>query len=228
MAEAEAELRRVCADPRGYMMVAAMAYYELGEIRRRVGDYAGAEQAFREAHERGHDPVPGLPLLLLAQGKTDAARSLITRALSAMSLPLDRMRLLPAQVRIALAAGDFESARTSLEELDSIAAQFGAAAFEAVAAEARGSLDLTQRDFEAACKRLRRALTLWIEVDLPYEAATTRVLLARAYRGMGDAANADLEMRAARSAFEAGGSGSAERAGCRGRRSRLTCTRSPT
>jgi len=200
--EAEHEVRQVCADPRGYVNVAAAAFYEMGEIRLRRGDYDGAEDAFREAHERGRDPVPGLPLLLLAQGKADAARMLITRALSGSLLPLDRARLLPSQIRIVLATADLEGARVSIEELELIAAQFGSAALKAAAAQARGSLDLASRDFEKGGTSLRRALELWLDVDLPYETAMTRVLLSKAYRGMGDGTSADLELRAARSAFE--------------------------
>ena len=200
--EAEHEVGQVCADSRGYVDIAAAAFYEMGEIRLRLGNYEGAEDAFREAHERGRDPVPGLPLLLLAQGKVDAARGLMTRALAGSLLPLDRARLLPTQVQIALAAVDVEGARAAVEELESIASRFGSAAFEAAAAHARGSLDLANRDFEKGCKSLRRALEFWLEVNLPYEAAMTRVLLAKGYREMGDGASAELELRTARSAFE--------------------------
>ena len=200
--EAEHEVSQVCADSRGYVDVAAAAFYEMGEIRLRLGNYEGAEEAFREAHERGRNPVPGLPLVLLAQGKVDAARSLMTRALAGSLLPLDRVRLLPSQVRIALAAADLDGAGASVEELESIASRFGSAALEAAAAHARGSLDLARRDFEKGCTSLRRALEFWLEVNLPYEAAMTRVLLAQAYRGMGDGASAELELRAARSTFE--------------------------
>ena len=52
---------------------AGLAYYEIGEIRRRLGDLDGAEQAFHDASEYGCDPQPGLALLRLAQGKRDAA-----------------------------------------------------------------------------------------------------------------------------------------------------------
>jgi serine/threonine protein kinase len=200
--EAEDECNLVCADPRGYVDTAAAAFNEIGEIRLRSGDYSGAEEAFRNAHERGRDPVPGLPLLLLAQGKTDAARSLITRALAGSPLPLDRARLLPCQVRIALATTDVEAAIPCIEELESIASQFGSAALHAMAAHCRGSVNLATRNFEEGATSLRRALKLWLEIDLPYEAAMTRMLLAQAYRGMGDEASADLELRAARSTFE--------------------------
>ena len=126
----------------------------------------------------------------------------MTRALAGSLRPLDRVRLLPSQIRIALAAADLEGARASVDELESIASQFGSPAFEAAAAQARGSLDLANQDFEKGCTSLRRALEFWLEVNLPYEAAMTRVLLAKAYRGMGDRASAELELRTARSAFD--------------------------
>jgi len=73
---------------------------------------------------------------------------------------------------------------------------------KAAAAQARGSLELANREFEKGASSLRRALELWLEVDLPYEAAMTRLLLGQVYNGTGDVASADLELRAARSAFE--------------------------
>src|SRR5829696_7907609 len=44
-------------------------------------DLAGAEEAYTRAHEVGRDPQPGLALLRLAQGRTEAARSSIAAAL---------------------------------------------------------------------------------------------------------------------------------------------------
>ena len=162
----------------------------------------GPEKAFGEAHERGRDPVPGLALLLLAQGKADAAANFIKRALAASHLPLDRARLLPSKLESPWAAADLEGARISVEELESIASRFGSAALRAASAHAQGSLDSASHDCENARINLHRALQLWLEVDLPYEAAMTRVLLAGPIAERGDTASADLELRAARSAFE--------------------------
>jgi class 3 adenylate cyclase len=49
---------------------------------------------------------------------------------------------------------------------------------------------------------LRRALSLWREVSVPYEAARARRSLAEAYRVEGDEDSALLELRAARGTFE--------------------------
>ncbi len=51
----------------------AGGYYEIGEIRRRQGNFAAAEEAYARANALGRDPQPGLSLLRLAQGKVDAA-----------------------------------------------------------------------------------------------------------------------------------------------------------
>lgn len=200
--EAEREAQQVCEDSRGYVDIAGAAFYEIGEVKMRRRDYESAEQAFHEAHQRGHDPVPGLPMLLLAKGKTEAAKSLINRALSTTQMPLDRARLLPAHISIAVTAGDFGSAGQSVEELESIASQFGAVALRAAAAQGRGRLAIANRDLEMGARNLRQALDLWLNVDLPYEAAITRNELAQVYRELGDETSADLELGAARATFE--------------------------
>jgi hypothetical protein len=55
---------------------------------------------------------------------------------------------------------------------------------------------------DGAVPTLRRACKLWQEVQLPYETATARLLLAEAYRATGAAEDADLEVKAATSAFK--------------------------
>ncbi len=80
--EAEQEARRACQELKEFNLgYTAEAFYEVGEIRLRTGDLAGAEQAFSQAHELGRDPQPGLSLLQLAQGKAEAATASIDRAL---------------------------------------------------------------------------------------------------------------------------------------------------
>jgi len=53
-----------------------------------------------------------------------------------------------------------------------------------------------------AVRTLRRGVGHWQDVDVPYEAARTRALLAQALRAHGDTEAALLELRAARAAFE--------------------------
>ena len=102
---------RVTREMRFNPRVAARAFYETGEIRRRVGNLAGAEEAFARAHELGFQPQPGLALLRLAQGKPDAAlRALRAAVADEPAGQPRRARLLAAQVEAALAAGDLDAA----------------------------------------------------------------------------------------------------------------------
>ncbi len=117
--QAEAEALGVCRDMTGLDVFAvADAHYEVGEIRRRRGDLAGAEEAYTRAHEVGRDPQPGLALLRLAQGRTRAAGSSIAAAVAAFTgSRLERAPLLAAQAEIALAAGDVELAASAAAEV---------------------------------------------------------------------------------------------------------------
>jgi class 3 adenylate cyclase len=188
--------------------VAGQAFYEIGEIRLRMGELEAAEQAFKQARDLAKEPEPGLSLLRLAQGKVDAAARSIKRALDDEAWGrLDRARLLPAQIEIALASGDVRTARTAAEELEKITDDYTISnertpALEASTQSAWGAVRLAESDPDAAVTCFRRALKLWSQVDHPYEAARTRVLLAAAYRAQGDEDGAVAELTDAQAAFE--------------------------
>jgi class 3 adenylate cyclase len=202
--EAEEEVRRACEELRDFnLYYAAEAFYELGEIRLRLGDLAGAGEAFRQAHELGREPEPGLALLRLAEGKADTALASVRSALAeAGDDRLARARLLPAAVEIAVAAGDPEAARRAAEELEAIANAYGTSALEASACCARGAVELAEGAGTAALRSLRRGYRLWQEIEAPYESARARVLLASAHQLEGDQDGVALELAAAKSAFE--------------------------
>ena len=202
-AQAEEEARRALVEVEGFNMIAAGgAMYEIGEIRLRLGDEQGAEEAFEQAHSLGFEPQPGRALLRLAQGKTDAAFRGLRRTLDETPDPLVRARLLSVAVEVDLAVENLEAARADVEELEATAARFGSTALAATAAAARGQLALAEGEPAEAIRPLRRAVQLWTGVELPYEAARARVDLGRAYRADGDDAEAELELRAACAAFE--------------------------
>jgi tetratricopeptide (TPR) repeat protein len=202
--EAEVEARRASAELEDFLSdVAAEAYYELGEIRLLTGDLGGAEELFRKAHELGRDPVPGLALLRLAQGRIENARALLERALSdSLMSRLERAKLLPAQAEVAFASGATETSRAAAEELASIAEAYGSPALAARAAFARGLVELGEGQPASAAASLRRAWKLSKDSDLPYEAARSRVRLGQAYRACGNREDADLELHAAATSFE--------------------------
>jgi tetratricopeptide (TPR) repeat protein len=202
--DAESEALHAAQELQGFYHIAAgEAFYEIGEIRLRMGDLARAEEVFRQAHELGRDPLPGLALLRLAEGKVEGASVLIDRAVADRPAgSLDRARLLPAHVHVALAAGELDLARGTATELEAIAKEYGSTALQASAAQARGAVQLAEGATDDAIPTLRRACKLWQEVQLPYETATTRLLLAGAYRATGHSEDAELELQAAMSALK--------------------------
>ncbi len=203
-AEAEAEARQACAELQDFCLdYAGEGFYQIGEIRLRMGDLDGAEKAFSQAHEMGRDPQPGLALLRHAQDRTDSGAKLLARALGDLTaVPLVRARLLPAEVELALALRDHGRAESAAGELERIAARYGTHVLRAAAGMARGRVALADGEYEAAIESLRRAWRTWQEIDAPYEAAQTRTSLGEAYLAAGDPEAAEAELSAAATAFE--------------------------
>jgi len=201
--EAEQEARRACEELKDFCLdYAAGAFYEVGEIRLRVGDFQAAEAAFNHAHEIGKDPQPGLALLRLAEGKIAGAQASIRRALEETHDRLARARLLPAGAEVAIAAGEIESARSAVEELEAIAKDYSTPALLAYASYCRGALQLATGNTVQARDSLRQSIRLWQDIESPYEMARARLLLSTTYRATGDMEDAGLELQAARSVFE--------------------------
>lgn len=173
-----------------------------GDLHRLRGDFAAAEQAYREASRLGCEPQPGLALLRLAQGRGEAALAAIRRVVAQAVEPLERARVLPALVEIALAEDTLDAARDAAAELEQIAARFATPALAARAAHARGAVELAQGQAQAALGPLRRAFEAWLQLDAPYDAARVRLLLGEACRALDDDDAAELERDAARAAFE--------------------------
>ncbi len=202
--DAEDEARRACEELPGFSpYFAGEAFHELGEVRLRMGDLEAAEEAFRQARELGGDPQPGHSLLLLEQGKPAAAEAAIRRSLEETTWnKLARERLLPARVEVTRARQDADLAAEAAGEMATIAEEYPTTAIRANAAWAEGVARLLRDDPEAAARELRGAGQLWREIDAPYEAARTGVVLAEAYLAEGDPEAAALELANAGSTFE--------------------------
>jgi DNA-binding CsgD family transcriptional regulator len=203
-ADAMDEVRQACehlSDPPGDPVV-GMALYQQAELLRLRGEFARAETCYREASGYGHTTQPGLALLRLAQGRLEDAAAAIHRTVTETEGAVDRSRVLSAYVEIKLAAGAVEDARAAVDELDEIAAAFDSPYLRAVVGHARGSVLFADGDAEAACVALRRAWLAWHELDAPYEAARVRLQMARACSRLGDHDTAEMELDAARRAFE--------------------------
>ena len=178
---------------------AGWGYSELVEIRVHRGDLDGAEDALAQAVALGDDGQPGRARLLLARGDADAAVRSLRRSLSDPGFLAQERRifLLPVYVEACVAAGEEQAATEGLAELEELAQRFGTAGPAASAAVARGRLALHQGQTEVAIAALREGVRGWSELEAPYEAARTRVLLANALSVDDDSAGAALELKAA-------------------------------
>jgi DNA-binding CsgD family transcriptional regulator len=197
-----AEARRVGEPPLTGLSVSAEAHYVQGELHRLQGNFDAADQAFRVAARLGSEVQPGLALLRLAQGNRDAALAAIRRSLGETGDLFGRVALLPAHVEIALAAGQVEEAGRASAELAEISAAQLSDSLAAKSDGARGAVALEGGDAAEALIALRRSLQAWQQLEAPYEAARTRVLVGLACAALGDEDGAALELGAARSAFE--------------------------
>ena len=90
----------------------------------------------------------------------------------------------------------------SADELDAVASTYRSSGLQAAATRSRGSVLLATGRTEEALSTLREACSGWTELEAPYDCAKVRVLLARAYRQLGDIESSERELDAARSAFE--------------------------
>jgi len=208
--EAEHDARLACKELERFHLMdgVGFAYNAVGEIRLRMGDLDGATEAFDRAYEFGHDGQPGQSLLLLARGEVGDAARAIARAIAAAAGTgrlSDRAalgRLLPAQVTIAVAGRDLETARHAVEQLESITTEFGRSLHRATALTARGELLLGEDKPSEASPVLGQSWRLWQSSDLPYEAARARFRYAEAVAAEGDASTARRDLVAARAAFQ--------------------------
>ena len=77
----------------------------------------------------------------------------------------------------------------------------------ALSARATGAVRLAEGDARAALGELRQAEATWQELDAPYEAARTRVLIGRACAELGDMSDAEMSLAGAAAVFEQLGAG---------------------
>ncbi len=178
------------------------AFYQLGEIQRLRGNFEEAEKAYEKANQWNANLGPGLARLRLAQRQFGAANAAIRRLLGETQQPARRAAILEAYVEITLATEDLASARTASEELAAITERMNLPFLRALSAQASGALLLAEGNPAAALAELRQAWNLWCELQVPYEAARTRCMMALACRKLGDEENAISQFTAAQQTFE--------------------------
>lgn len=185
---------------------------ELGNIRLRRGDLSGAEEAFLAAHEHGWSAYPGLALLRLAQGDPGAAQRLIREAIerpvrtpSKERPPTGELTLAPlldAQVEIAVAAGDLETAREAAARLRGIAQRYPGKWHDASAWLADARVALSAGELDRAIAAGTESASIWADIGAPYETGLARLIVAEAHTRAGRTDIAEIDGRAAAAAFE--------------------------
>jgi ATP/maltotriose-dependent transcriptional regulator MalT len=180
---------------------AGLAMAERGDVLRIRGELAEARAAYDRAAGFGYEPQPGLALLWLAQGRTEAAVAAVRRLLGEARDPVHRSQLLPAAMEVLLAARQHDEATAIAAELYSIAASFGCSSLQAQSWQAAARVALEAGDPAAAIPLLRRARAVWDRLGGRYETARCRMHLGRALRALGDEESAVTELAAARDSF---------------------------
>ena len=180
----------------------AGALYQVAELHRLRGEFDKSEAAYRRTADAGKPPYPGLALLRLAQGRRDDAAAAISRILQEARNRRTRSRVLSAAVEIMLACDEVSAARGAADELAAVAETLATPFVRATAAQANGAVLLAEGNPAAALSACRSAWELWRELDVPYEAARTQVLISKACRALNDRDSADMELGAACRIFQ--------------------------
>jgi tetratricopeptide (TPR) repeat protein len=204
LSEADEEARTATTELASFnLMFSALAFRELGEVRLTMGDLDAAEDAFRQAEEMGVSPQPGLAQALVQRGRVTAAATSLRRALGGMGMgALERAKLLPTQLEVALIVDDLDTATTAATELAQIASDRGTPALRATANAARAAVLLAQGATDEAETEALSAHGLFEEIDLTYQAARASTLLGRIYQASGDLDRSRAQHQAALATFD--------------------------
>ena len=146
------------------------AFYQQGELHRLRGEFAEAEEAYRQASRWGASRSRASHCCDWPRGGSMPRRARSSARWTRRRIAMARSRLLGAYVEVMLATGDFRAARLAADDLSLIADDSGAPLLRAAAATPRGRPPGRGRP-RAALTALRRAWTAWQDLEAPYEAA---------------------------------------------------------
>ncbi len=200
---AELELQQAEEELKRYSVVGYLAElkYVLGDIQLHRGRTEEAIELFQQANELGREPLPGFALVSAARGDRSGAITTLRRALDAHGPRMKRSRVLVPLIDLLIEAGDLESAAESAAELEDLAAECNTGAMRAWADTAAGALLAAKGETEAALETFDAAERLWEKINIPYEAARTRVRRGLLRRSLGDDIGAEIDFRAAQGIF---------------------------
>jgi LuxR family transcriptional regulator, maltose regulon positive regulatory protein len=190
------------------------ALARLGELRRRQGRVADAEELFSRS-ETHSLTLLGRAALALDRGEPSEAAELAERYLRRYPEPerVERGAGLEVAVRAFARLGDVGRAEDALAQLRQIAARSRTRPLLAAVASSEGTLAASQGDHDAARRSFEDALDLLAAGDATFEAARARLDLAAALKALGRNDQARREIETALTDFqELGAAGETERA----------------
>ncbi len=193
-AAAERAARQACTDLATFdRRYAGAAHYVVGESCRLQGRVDEALAAYDQARDLGRTPQPGLALAHAAQGGRTEALAALLASVDDDAAPLARLQQVEALADVAEQTGDTDVLGSALARLLEVADTIEGDLGGATAAAAQGRLSALGGEPTDAVAHLRRAVTMLDELRLPYQAARTRLRLARAAADAGDPLTARLE-----------------------------------
>jgi LuxR family maltose regulon positive regulatory protein len=190
------------------------ALARLGELRRRQGRLADAEELFArsEAHALS---LLGCAALALDRGQSGEAAELADRYLRRFPDPSRIERSAGLEVAISALAllGEHERATEALGQLREIAAHARTRPLLAAVCSSEGTLALARGDYDAARRSFEDALDLLAASDARFDAARVRLDLAATLSALGRDDRARREIEVALASFqELGAEGESARA----------------
>jgi DNA-binding NarL/FixJ family response regulator len=176
--------------------LAAAGYYELGEVHRLRGEEVAAQQAFDAARRLGLDPQPGEALLRKPRTGPQAALAAL-RATLGQTGRLERARLLPPAVALALEADEAAYAMALADEAQDTAAFYGTPGLVAGAAHSRALVLIASGQPAEAIGHLEQAAQVYRDQRYRHASAQVHEQLARAQGMLGHQPAAAAELACA-------------------------------
>ena len=190
------------------------ALARLGELRRRQGRLADAEELFARSETHSLSLL-GCAALALDRGQPSEAADLADRYLRRFPDPgrIERSAGLEVAIRALARLGERERATEALGQLREIAARARTRPLLAAVCSSEGTLAVARGDHDAARRAFEDALDLLAASNARFEAARVRLDLAATLSALGRHDRARREIEAARAGFqELGADGESARA----------------
>jgi len=190
------------------------ALARLGELRRRQGRVAEAEELFGRSQTHSISLL-GSAALALDRGQSSEALELADRYLRRFSDPsrVERGAGLEFAIRALVHLGEIERATEALEQLREIATRARTRPLLGAVCSSEGALAVARGDHDAARRSFEDAIDLLVASEARFDAARVRLDLAAALSALGRDDRAKREIEAALASFqELGADGESARA----------------